>query len=70
MDKAIHCAGSFVCCLLLSLIVPQWAAGITLALGVGKEVVYDWYLGKGTPELADLVADVVGVAAAMILGGA
>lgn len=67
MDKAIHCVGSFICCAVLLLIVPQWAAGITLALGAGKEIVYDWWMGKGTPELADFVADVVGVAAVVIL---
>ena len=70
-DKKWHMILSAAACLFLGLLLPIWtAAGITLVLGFGKEVVYDWWMGKGTPELADFVADVVGVAAAMIVGGA
>ena len=70
-DKKWHMSLSAVVCVFLGLLLPIWtAAGITLALGFGKEVVYDWWMGKGTPELGDFVADVVGVAAAVIIGGA
>ena len=70
-DKKWHMILSAAACLFLGLLLPIWtAAGITLVLGFGKEVVYDWWMGKGTPELADFVADVVGVAAAVIIGGA
>jgi hypothetical protein len=28
---------------------------IVVALAAGKEIVYDYFLGKGTPEVADFV---------------
>lgn len=34
----------------------------SVAVGVVKEVVWDWYLGKGTPDGKDLLADVIGAA--------
>ena len=29
---------------------------ITVVVAAAKEIVYDWYLGKGTPEFSDFVA--------------
>ena len=53
-DKKIHLIGSFVVCLILSLLLPMLVSAlITLIFGVVKEVIYDFMLGKGTPEWND-----------------
>ena len=68
-DKKVHLIGSFAACYLLSLIIVTWqAAVITLILGAAKELIYDWALGKGTPEWGDMAADAAGVAAAYFVG--
>ena len=67
-DKKIHLFGSLSVCLVLSFIIPMaWAVGITLALGVGKELIYDWAMKRGTPEWTDFAADVAGVIVAVII---
>lgn len=67
-DKKIHLGGSFIACAGLSFILPlALAAAVTLALGVIKEIMYDSWMGKGTPEWADFAADCAGVAIAIIL---
>lgn len=67
-DKKIHLIGSFVVCLLLSFVVHLLiAVGITLALGIAKELIYDKLLAKGTPEWNDFLADVVGVVGAVLI---
>lgn len=42
------------------------AIGSTLVLGLGKEI-YDHVSRKGTPSVKDVVADVLGIAAAAVL---
>ena len=61
-DKLGHIKYTAGMALLLSLLIPPiWAAGITLFVwGFGKEIVYDKWMGRGTPERADFVADIVG----------
>ncbi len=60
-DKLKHVVVSAVMATVLSLFFPWWAAaGITFAIGVGKEV-YDKVSGKGHSEWKDLLADVVGI---------
>lgn len=67
-DKKWHCFGSLAVCIVLSFFLPLTiAAGITFALGIIKEVVYGWLMGKGTPEWADLAYDFYGVMAAVII---
>ena len=48
---------------------PTWqcihGASFSLAVGAGKELIYDKYLGKGTPSWADFGADCVGVGLAV-----
>ena len=48
---------------------PMWqcihGAAFSLAVGAGKELIYDKYLGKGTPSWADFGADCVGVGLAV-----
>lgn len=60
-DKLKHIVASAIIAVVLSLFFPWWvAAGITFAVGVGKEV-YDMMSGKGCSEWGDLLADVVGI---------
>ena len=59
-DKCLH----FVVCLLLtmvlSMLIPVWAAGVTvLIIGIGKEV-YD-YFDYGKFDWKDLLADIIGI---------
>lgn len=62
-DKANHALYCAVICTLLMFVLPApTAAGITLAGGVAKELIYDWHLKRGTPDLTDMVANVAGVA--------
>lgn len=60
-DKLKHTVVSAIMAVALNLFIPWWvAAGITFAIGVGKEV-YDKVTGKGHPEWKDLLADLVGI---------
>ena len=60
-DKLKHIVVSAIIAVALNLFFPWWvAAGITFAVGVGKEV-YDMVSGKGCSEWSDLLADVVGI---------
>lgn len=69
-DKKIHFIGSFIVCLGLMQVVNVQAAVIaTAALGITKELIYDWALGKGTPEWGDLAADAAGILGAVIVRG-
>ena len=38
-----------------------------LMIGILKEVVWDWLLGKGVPSLADITSDAMGVGTSMFL---
>lgn len=60
-DKLKHIVVSAIICVALNLFLPWWvAAGITFAIGVGKEV-YDMVSSKGCSEWKDLVADLIGI---------
>lgn len=39
-----------------------WVAALVavIAIGIGKEVVWDKWLGRGTPEVADALATILG----------
>ena len=61
-DKANHIivsAGLFT--LMAPTIGAYNAAATTLAIGVGKELIWDYALKKGTPDYKDVVADIVGI---------
>lgn len=67
-DKILH----FVISALIVLILAPFikiapAILIAAAVGLGKEVIWDYVLGKGTPDLADLLADIFGILAGAIL---
>ena len=60
-DKLKHVVVSAIIAVVLNLFLPWWvAAGITFAVGIGKEV-YDKVSGKGCAEWEDLAADLIGI---------
>lgn len=67
-DGLAHVLVSLVLCGVLSAVLPLWAAVlVTLAVGVAKELVWDLWLGKGTAEWRDIIADAVGIALGAVL---
>lgn len=56
---ALYCAGGAFAVGLVAGIPQAVVAGAAVA--AGKEVVYDAYMGKGTPSPQDFVASMVGV---------
>ena len=61
-DGLKHVIASNVMVVALNLILPLWVAVLVAALaGVGKEVVWDKLMKKGTFDKKDLIADAVGI---------
>ena len=61
-DGLKHVIASNVTVVVLNLIFPLWIAVLVSALaGVGKEVVWDKLMKKGTFDKKDLIADAVGI---------
>ena len=61
-DGLKHIIASNVMVIVLNLILPLWVAVLVAALaGVGKEVVWDKLMKKGTFDKKDLIADAVGI---------
>lgn len=61
-DGLKHVIASNVMVVTLNLILPLWVAVLVAALaGVGKEVVWDKLMKKGTFDKKDLIADAVGI---------
>lgn len=62
-DGLAHIVCCAALCGLLSLLLPLWVAIIaTAAVGVAKELVWDLWLGKGSPSWKDLLCDLIGIA--------
>lgn len=60
-DGMKHLILSAVIAVVLSMFLPTWAAALaTLIVGVAKEY-YDHRTGKGTPQVKDLICDLVGL---------
>lgn len=60
-DGLAHVLVSLVLCGILSAVVPVWAAVLaTMATGIAKELVWDWWLKKGTCEVRDVLSDAIG----------
>jgi hypothetical protein len=60
-DKAMHfCAGLALSILAGLLFCPLTGLIVAAVVGALKEIVWDWLLKKGTPELLDFVATVAG----------
>lgn len=61
-DGVLHVFFSAVLCSALGWVLPAWAAAVlAMAVGVGKELVWDKWMGRGTFDKKDLVADALGV---------
>lgn len=67
-DGLLHILCSLILAALIAAFLPIWAAaGITLLVGIGKELIYDLLLKKGTPQWKDIFADLAGIAAAAVI---
>lgn len=62
-DGLKHVIASNVIVVLINVFLPLWiAVVIAAAVGIGKEVVWDKMLKKGTFDKKDLIANLVGIA--------
>lgn len=63
-DKKLHFAGCAAIAAAVGFFAgPGVGFGAALVIGVAKEIIWDWKLGKGTPDIMDIVADAAGAAA-------
>ena len=71
-DKLKHAIAGVALSILAGLFAyPMFGLLIAAAVGALKEIIWDWLLKKGTPELLDFVATVAGgVLGAVILHAA
>lgn len=67
-DKLLHLIGGIYLFLILSLAMPhEIACGVTIIVGICKEVVWDKWFGKGTPEILDTTMTSIGALSIYIL---
>lgn len=60
-DKQMHFAAGLALSLLMGLLcTPTWGLLTAVVMGALKEIIWDWWLGRGTPEFLDFVATVAG----------
>lgn len=67
-DKQLHMAFSAIlvpCIAYFTGCLP--AVILVLLVGISKETLWDAYLGKGTPDIMDFVADCVGVVIGVVV---
>ncbi len=71
-DKQKHLLAGLALSILAGLFVcPTWGLLTAVVVGALKEIIWDWWLGRGTPEFLDFVATVLGgVLGAVILHAA
>lgn len=63
LDGMAHIIVSAVMLLALQIFLPWWVAvPAVMLIGVAKEVIYDKWLKKGTPQWKDIICDIVGIA--------
>ena len=61
-DGLLHILCSIIAMTSLNIFLPVWISVIlVLLIGIGKELIYDKLMGKGTPSWKDLLADVIGI---------
>ena len=61
MDGMMHICISALSCALLKLVIPCWVAVlVVLIIGIVKEI-YDKVSRRGTPEIKDVICDVIGI---------
>lgn len=62
IDHLLHMALSFMLVILLAELLPLWISTIiVVALGLGKEFIWDKKLGKGCFDEGDLMFDGIGI---------
>ena len=62
LDGLIHIICSNLIVSILCLFLPLWISVVVAAIiGIGKEVIWDKILGKGSFDKKDLLADFIGV---------
>ncbi|MDI9367551.1 MAG: hypothetical protein QM445_04280 [Thermotogota bacterium] len=60
-DKILHFVAGIGVTLFFSIILsPIWGVLFGIAFGIGKELIWDKWLKKGTPELLDFLATALG----------
>ena len=60
-DKLLHFTVGLLLGLLLNLFITyEWALFLVLIIAIGKEIIIDYLLGKGTAEIADGFATFLG----------
>lgn len=70
---SVSVVGSFLVTFFLFLFIRDKELAIYIGsmimflIGILKEVVWDWLMGKGVPSLADITSDAMGVGTAMFL---
>ena len=65
-DKVKHIIAGFLIALVFSIFCVHVGFWTAVVVGILKEVIWDWYLGKGTPEVLDAVATGFGGALGII----
>lgn len=61
-DDLLHILVSVIIMTVLKLLLPCWIAAIlTMLVGILKELIWDKWLKKGTPEWRDIVSDIIGI---------
>lgn len=59
-DKIYHLIAGFVIALGFGLINPLLGLAAGIAAGLAKDIIWDWYLKRGTFEVLDIIATTVG----------
>ena len=60
-DKILHFIAGLCITLFFSIILsPIWGVLFGIAFGIAKELIWDKWLKKGTPELLDFLATALG----------
>lgn len=61
-DGMTHIIVSAFMLLALQIFLPWWVAVlVTLAIGITKELIWDMWAKKGTPQWKDIICDIVGI---------
>ena len=60
-DKRLHLGAGVLICLFVGVVsTPVWGFVLAATAGAAKEIVWDQWLKRGTPEWLDFLATVIG----------
>jgi len=67
-DKQKHILISALLTILSLQLISNYilAIGIVVVIGMSKELIHDWLLGKGHPEFKDMLANSIGISIGVI----